>query len=412
MIFQKKHEKSNDKSLRIFDYKNKNNFFLIVLYLIIFLFVNLSFFFTSQINFNFNPSFQSLYADDLIQNQTQDQVVKKVIPSSRIDIAGTSGIVINYKTGQVLWQKNPDMQLYPASTTKMITAILAIENIKDLNKKIKISKNAAGTNFSSISFRKGDEITLMDLLKAALICSANNAAIALAEYVSGNEKNFVNLMNEKAKQLGALNTNFENTNGLDNKSSNKSTARDLAIIASYCMKNELFKELVSIPKTTIHINNKEINIKNTNTLLGIDYIKGIKTGYTEKAGYCIVTYSNKNGLELITVILNSSFFGKNYDAMRLINWVYDSYINEKLINSKIAFLKLNIKTDSSNYYYNLYPEEDFEYFLNKADDKVLYNYFIYDDINLPLIPGKTYGKIILYINNEKVKEINLIFKDS
>jgi hypothetical protein len=98
--------------------------------------------------------------------------------------------------------------------------------------------------------------------------------------------------------------------------------------------------------------------------------------------------------------------------MRLINWVYDSYINEKLINSKIAFLKLNIKTDSSNYYYNLYPEEDFEYFLNKADDKVLYNYFIYDDINLPLIPGKTYGKIILYINNEKVKEINLIFKDS
>jgi len=388
MIFEKKYEKQNKQSLK--NLSSKILFFISVI--LFFIFIS-----------NLILPQKLLYGDEN----------SKLIPSSRIDTVASSAIVMDYKTGKVLWEKNPDELMYPASTTKMMTAILAIENIKDLNKKIKISKNAAGSNFSTITFKKGDEITLLDLLKAALIASANNATIALAECISGDEKEFVNLMNKKAKEIGALNTNFENTNGLDsNFPYHKTTARDLAIIASYCLKNDLFKEIVSTPQTFIHINKKELIIKNTNTLLDIDYIKGIKTGYTEKAGYCLVTYSNKNDFELISVVLNSSPYGKNYDALRLINWVYNSFSNEKIVDSNIPVISATAKNNDYSVSFDLYPQKDFELMLDKADDKIIYNYFLYDNISLPVISGKSYGEMFIYVNDKKVEQINLISKDN
>ncbi len=137
--------------------------------------------------------------------------------------------MIDYETGEVLGSKNPSERLYPASTTKMLTAILAIEKIDDLNEIIKISNNAAGRNNSFFTFNRGDEISLLDLLKSALICSHNNATIALAEYIAGTESKFVDMMNQKAISIGAYNTSFQNTNGLDsNYPEHKSTAEDLA----------------------------------------------------------------------------------------------------------------------------------------------------------------------------------------
>ncbi|MHB1377631.1 MAG: D-alanyl-D-alanine carboxypeptidase family protein [Candidatus Humimicrobiaceae bacterium] len=337
----------------------------------------------------------------------------KAVPSNRIDTVATSALVMDYDTGEIYWEKNMNSVMYPASTTKMMTAILAIENISDFNHKIKISKNASGSNNSSITFRKGDEITLIDLLKAALIASTNNAAVALAEYVAGDTEKFVDMMNKKAKEIGALNTNFENTNGLDsNFPLHKTTAGDLAKIASYCMKNELFKEIVSTKEAVIHINKKEVDIENTNTLLNEDFIKGIKTGYTENAGYCLVAYSKKNNMELITVVLNSSPYGKNYDAMRLINWVYDNISIKKIVDSKNAIAHAVVKNNNSTADFNLYPENNLELLVNRAEDNILFNYTINENISFPVESEKTYGQMAVYVNGDKIKEINLISKEN
>jgi D-alanyl-D-alanine carboxypeptidase (penicillin-binding protein 5/6) len=337
----------------------------------------------------------------------------KAIPSKRIGTVASSALVMDYNTGEVYWKKNPDFPMYPASTTKMMTAIIAIENISDFNQKIKISKNASGSNHSTITFRKGDEITLIDLLKAALLVSTNSAAVALGEYVAGDTEKFVDMMNKKAKEIGALNTNFENTNGLDaDFPMHKTTAADLAKIASYCLKNELFKEIVSTKEAVIHINKKEVNIENTNTLLNEDFIKGIKTGYTENAGYCLVAYSKKNNMELITVVLNSSPYGKNYDTMRLINWVYDNFSIKKIVDSKNAAVHAIVKDNNSESDFNLYPEKDLELLVNRAEDNILFNYVVNENISFPVESEKTYGHMIVYLNGSSLKEINLISKEN
>ena len=337
----------------------------------------------------------------------------KAIPSDRIDTVASSALVMDYNTGEVYWEKNMNSQMYPASTTKMMTAILAIENISDFNKKIVISKNASGSNNSSITFRKGDEITLIDLLKAALIVSTNNAAFALGEYVAGDNKKFVEMMNDKAKEIGALNTNFENTNGLDsNFPLHKSTAADLAKIASYCLKNELFKELVSTKEAIIHINKKELTIKNTNALLAEDFIKGIKTGYTDNAGFCLVVYSKKNNMELITVVLDSSPYGRNYDSMRLINWVYDNISIKKIVDRKNAVAHAIVNNNVSTAGFDLYPENNMELLVNRAEDNIMFNYTVNENISFPVESEKTYGRMDVYLNEDKIKEINLISKEN
>ncbi|MBC7333561.1 MAG: D-alanyl-D-alanine carboxypeptidase, partial [Actinobacteria bacterium] len=222
-------------------------------------------------------------------------------------IVAESALVMDYKTGDILWEKNSTKKMFPASLTKIMTSIVAIENAKDLNELVRISKNASGKNHSSFGFRVGDRISVLDLIKAALICSHNNATIALAEHISGSEEEFVKLMNLKAKEIGATHTLFQNTNGLDFESFyHKTTAQDLALITSYCLRNEIFRRIVSTSKDYISINGKEIEINNTNDLLSYEYIKGVKTGYTENAGFCLILYSEKNDIELIVVILNSS----------------------------------------------------------------------------------------------------------
>ncbi|MBM3713104.1 MAG: D-alanyl-D-alanine carboxypeptidase, partial [Actinobacteria bacterium] len=269
----------------------KKDFLNKTLLLKVFIYLSLFFLFLSVLLFK--PFLCEISADSY--TQTQDF----------IDITAESAVVMDYDTKRILWEKNSDEKFYPASTTKMLTAIVAIENIPNLNETVSISKSASGRNSSFFEFKTGDKITLLDLLKAALIISHNNATIALAEYVSGSEPEFVELMNKKASKLGAYNTFFQNTNGLDTDyPEHKTTAKDLAIIANYCLKNDLFKQIVSTKKDTITINDEKIEITNTNFLLNYGYIKGVKTGFTENAGGCLVAYSEKNELNLISVILD------------------------------------------------------------------------------------------------------------
>jgi len=347
-----------------------------------------------------NPN--KIYGDD-----------QKASHNDKIDISAESAVILNYDTGDILWEKNSSSPMYPASTTKILSSIIAIENINDFDQVVEILKNASGRNHSAFRFRTGDRISLMDLCKASLICSHNNATIALAEYVSGSVEDFVELMNKKAEEIGAENSFFKNTNGLDDEfPDHRSTAIDMAIIASYCMENEIFKEIVNTREDTILKNDQEIEITNTNNLLDYDFIKGVKTGYTNNAGYCIVLYSEKNDLRLITVILNSiSLKERDKDALKLLNWTYGNLKYVKIIDSHQAAATTTIK-DKAELNLDLYPESDYVELININDDQIEIKQNSYSDINLPVEKEDILGTIDIFINGQKIKELNMISRES
>ena len=329
-----------------------------------------------------------------------------------IDITAEAAIIMDYDSGKILWEKNSSEKLYPASITKIMTGIVAIENVANLNEIVKIPRNASGTNSSFFPFKIGDRISIMDLLKAALINSNNNATIAIAEYVSGSEKDFVKLMNEKAREIGARDTFFQNTNGLDAKyPEHKTTAMDLAIIAKYCMNNELFRKIISIKNDYIIINDKKVDIFNTNILLFFDYIKGIKTGFTKNAGHCLVLYSERQGLKLITVVLKSEDNKRAADMLKLIDWANDNYSNTNIVNSSKIYKTIKVRNGPSEVPLDLYPQTDFTQLVN-INDKIEITETLSTDLVLPVAKGQEIGKISVYINNENVKDIKIISKNS
>lgn len=335
------------------------------------------------------------------------------IYDDRINISAKAAVVVNYETGDILWEKNSSALMYPASITKILSSMVAIENIDDMEAVTKISKNASGKNHSAFRFKSGDSMTLLDLLKASLICSHNNAIIALAEYVSGNKENFVELMNEKAEEIGAVNSFFQNVNGLDNGSLyHKTTAADIARIASYCMKNELFREIVSTREDVIRRNKEEIEIINTNTLLDHDYIKGIKTGSTINAGFCLVLYSERENLKLITVTLNSaSPEERDRDALKLLDWAYNN-----LEYVKIADLKQPVLTVSTGgptiTGVDLYPDRDYIMLININSDVVNVENKVKTNIALPVKENEIMGTMEVIVNDRKIEEIDLIARES
>ncbi|MGM0365461.1 MAG: D-alanyl-D-alanine carboxypeptidase family protein [Actinomycetota bacterium] len=328
------------------------------------------------------------------------------------EITAESALVMEYESGKILWEKNSSRRVFPASTTKMLSAITAIENITDLDEMVEISGNAAGRNHSFFRFYEGDKVSVMDLLKAALICSHNNATVALAEHVSGSEEEFVKLMNEKAKELGAINTYFQNTNGLDTAYAlHRSTAKDLAIIARYSMENPIFREIVNTFQDTIEINGEEIEIGNTNPLLQLNYIKGIKTGYTAKAGYCIVIYSDTENLDLITVILNSTSESRENDAIMLTDYVNRNYsykllVEKDTLSDTISVGELN-RVDIE-----LYPESDYIDLVNVREDIIEVEYQVHGDAMLPIEENQKLGSLSVYVNDSKAAELPLISRES
>ena len=219
-------------------------------------------------------------------------------------------------------------------------------------------------------------------------------------------------MNRKAKEIGAVNSFFQNTNGLDsNYPLHKTTAVDIARIADYSLGNDIFRKIVATKNDIILVTGKEIELESTNKLLAYDYIKGVKTGYTLNAGFCIVTYSDKNGLELITVVLNSEEDKREEDILKLLNWAYGSFEYTKIIDSKE--ISASISTyGSTSINIDMYPAEDLIRLIDIKNDKLGIRHKINEDISLPLDKNDILGSIEISLNQEKIEEIDLIIRDS
>ncbi len=332
--------------------------------------------------------------------------------NDHIYIEAQNAIILDFKSGSILWEKNCNDPVFPASITKIMTGILAIEKIKDFNEIIEISENASGVNHSAFNFNEGDKISLMDLLKSAMISSHNNATIALAEHISGNTDDFITMMNEKASKLGAYHTNFENTNGLDSDyPSHLTTAYDMAVISKYAMENELFRDIVCVEFDDVLLNGEEIGLKNTNKLLHNYYIKGIKTGYTENAGFCLAAFSDLNGLELITIIFNSSFEERENDALKLINWADDNIKKLKIVDSEKIIDTVNIGT-GTKVDIELYPDKDIIEMVHITSNHIEIEHSLYGGGELPLINTDPMGIVIVSINGQHIDSTEIVSRVS
>lgn len=228
-------------------------------------------------------------------------------------IYSEAAVLIEKNSGTILYEKNANEKLYPASTTKILTAIIAIEEC-ELNEIAIASKEAIyviPSGYSIANIQVGESFTIEDLLNVMLVHSANEAANIIAEHISGSMEDFVKLMNKKAEEIGCKNSNFVNSNGIQEQD-HYSTAYDMALIAKYCMKNDKFRQIISLEKcelpTTEIFSQKRI-FKNNNSLIDENdkyyykYCIGGKTGYTKEAKNCLVAMSKKGNMELISVVL-------------------------------------------------------------------------------------------------------------
>ncbi|AVX21072.1 D-alanyl-D-alanine carboxypeptidase (penicillin-binding protein 5/6) [Carboxydocella sporoproducens DSM 16521] len=241
-------------------------------------------------------------------------------------IVGKGAVLINGRTGEIIWSKNPDQKLYPASTTKILTTLLALEkgNLDDI---VTVSRRAMQQEGSAIWLQEGEQISLRDLLYAVMLNSANDAAAAVAEHIGGSIENFAQMMNERARQAGAVNSHFANPNGLPNPD-HYTTPKDLGLIAYAAMQNPHFREIVA--SKTFNIKRQDpaalTQLINHNKLLWrYPGANGIKTGYTVAARQCLVASAQRDGEEFIAVVLGSE--GRNIwtDCTTLLDYGFNNF---------------------------------------------------------------------------------------
>lgn len=344
---------------------------------------------------------------------------QKDININDITTNSSSCLLMDSKTGKIIYAKNAYEKMYPASTTKLMTAILTLENCKLTDTAI-VSHNAIYSipvGYSHASLKEDEELTIEQLLNVLLIPSANDAAIVLAEHISGSVEEFSKLMNEKAKSLGCLNTNFVNPNGIQNKN-HYSTAYDLALIGKYALKFPDIKRIAMVKQYTLPTTNKydktDRIFNATNGLINDDvlnknyyeYATGLKTGYTDASGYCIVSTAKKDDKELIAVILNSDSISKRYsDCKTLFNYGFDNYGYITIQDEKAVVKQVEIENGSkSSKNLNVVVKDKIEVFTKNDTDlsKLEPTIEINESLKAPLAENTVIGKITYNIDGEEI----------
>ena len=331
---------------------------------------------------------------------------------ANVKINSEAGILVEVSTGRILYEKNSTRQLYPASTTKILTAILVLENCQ-LTDMVTVRESALSNipqGYVTCNLQPGEVLSIKDLLYALMIPSANDAAYVLAEHVAGSVEGFSAMMNDKARELGCMNSHFVNPNGIHDDA-HYSTAYDLYLIANYCMKNSIFREIVatteySLPATEKYPSEDRI-LKTTNDLIKPNtkgYFKnaiGIKTGYTSKAGNCLVAGASRDGLEFIAVVLNggNTDSGENAryaDSKKLFNYAYDNFTLTKIIEKDSLVQSIEIeKATKETKTLDLVIDESITVVNNKSINMndVIPEIKLIENIEAPIAKGQKLGTI-------------------
>ena len=320
-----------------------------------------------------------------------DVITKNVFAAQ----TGTSEIVIDTDSGRVLYENNADQKREIASTTKIVTAITVIENF-DVSKNVCVKKEWTNVEGSSVYLREGENLTVEELLYALMLRSGNDCAVTLACALSENIENFCLKMNETAKKAGAESSNFLNPHGLSEKN-HYSTARDLAYITAYALKNELFAKIVSTKKIKIGNGESTRVLINKNKLLSnYEYATGVKTGYTKNAGRCLVSSATKNGFNLVCVVLNC---GPMFErSEELFNETYCDF--KRVLLAEKQQILTYAKVKNKKLYLPLGTNEDLYYPLKQSelnDVKIELN--VYPLEKIPIDCKKEMGTIKISLKN-------------
>ena len=342
-------------------------------------------------------------------------------------INAKSAISVEVSTGKVVYEKNAHEKMYPASTTKVMTALLVLENC-NLDEKAKVSYEAIQSvpaGYSNAKLQVGEEVSIEELLYALMIPSANEAANVLAEHVAGSVESFATMMNTKAEELGCENTHFINANGMHDEN-HYSSAYDLYLIAKEAMQNEVFRKIVSTSKyklsPTEEYPNDDRVFSNTNELIIYNnsnrsdnyYYKdaiGIKTGFTKQAGNCLISAASREGLEFINVVLNADITedGLNHrfvDSIDLFNYDYDNY--EKIVlkekDDKLETIEIkNATKETKNLEVKI--KDEVVVFKNKNinKDEITPEIIYKDNLVAPISKGDVIGTVKYNIDNIEYK---------
>jgi len=345
-------------------------------------------------------------------------------------INAKAAIIGETKTDTVVYEHNADDMLYPASTTKIMTAILALEygNMSDT---VTVSDNAIDLlkdSGGSIMLKKGEQMNFRDMVVYLLVSSGNDAANVLAEHISGSIPAFVELMNAKAQELGCTNTHFANPHGL-HADNHYTTARDLLKIAEYAMQNEDFAQIVMIDKTVLPATNmhSEQTISNTNHLISLwrsrDYFYegaiGIKTGSTTPAGYCLVSGVNSGDLTYITVVLGAEkaedgTIGSFTETIKLLDYAKGSFEIQPMINSSDPVTEAPVALGKDTDSVVLVPENGFTALLpiDFSTDDVEVTFKVNENIKAPIEKGQALGTATYSYNGKEYTTINLVASEA
>jgi len=322
-------------------------------------------------------------------------------------LTAKSAIVIEASTGKVLYAKNADERRYPASTTKIMTLITALEhgNIEDT---ITTSANAASTEGSSLWLTPGEKLKMLDMLYGIMLISGNDATVAVAEHISGSVGNFAKLMTEKAHAIGAANTNFVNSSGLPDPN-HYSTARDLAKITAYGYKNPLFSQIVGTRHKVIPWPGKDHDrdLYNENKILTlIEGGNGVKTGYTEAAGRCLVSGAKRDNVQIITVVLDSDHMWE--DSMALLEYGLKQIKTVTMFNKGDVLKTVQVNNGKSQGV-QLIINEDVSIPVSESDREEFKT--IIDaptKIEAPIIPGQKIGKVRILYKEKEFSSVDLV----
>lgn len=373
-------------------------------------------------------SFLPIYGDDIDYNNdnlTTDEYESAILETSAnvsensLNLNSRYCVVLDRISKQKIFGKSEDKQVKMASTTKIMTAIVVIENY-DLNAQAEISKKAAGTGGSRLGLKAGDKITIHDLLYGLMLCSGNDAAVALAENVAGSIEQFSELMNKKAQELNLANTHFESPHGLDSDE-HYTTAYELALLSDYALKDSTFSKIVGTKTYTITLNGYPKTLSNTNELLGnLNGVYGIKTGFTNGANRCLVTACKRGDMDIICVVLGADTKKfRTQDSIKLIEYSFKNYeyinIEEFAKNEFESWKKNNL--DNISVYKGICNNIELE--LNKSDitifpikkeqkDSIQTIISFNTDMVAPINKGNTLGNIQIISDNTVIFSVDIL----
>ncbi len=338
---------------------------------------------------------------------------KEILGKLPVEIKSKAAVLMDVETGEILMEYNPDLKLYPASVTKIMTILLVAEAINSkkitLADKVSCSENAASKGGSQIWLEAGEQMTVDELLRATVIGSANDAATLLGEYISGSEESFIDLMNTRAKELGMSNTVFVNATGLDDTTDEHlTTARDIAIMSRELLKYDFITDYTTVWIDSLR--NGATELVNTNKLVRFyDGTTGLKTGTTAKAGCCVSASAKRDNLHLVAVVMGSANSTDRFEtAKKMLNWGFSNYflytpkIDENLIKNVTVLKGINDSVGVN-------VPRILPILIKKGDsENVKVQVELCENIEAPVIKGQTLGSAAVYVNDNKVNEYKLL----